>query len=62
MSGSSSQSDANTWFAVLRSARASGDRELETLARRELDGLGYRVVVRRDVAGDQKVEEVSSCK
>lgn len=48
MAGNSTQSDATTWFSVLRAARESGDRDLESMARRELDALGYRVVVRRD--------------
>ena len=40
-------SDANIWFAVLRAARAAGDRGLERLARQELEALGYRVVFQR---------------
>jgi len=39
--------DANTWFAVLRSAKAAGDRELERMAREQLEALGYRVVFQR---------------
>lgn len=35
-----------TWFAVLCAARASGDRALEELARRELDRDGYVVTVK----------------
>jgi len=37
-------SEASTWFAVLWAARESGDRDLERMARRELETLGYRVV------------------
>jgi hypothetical protein len=48
MSGTPSQSDPNTWFAVLRAAREAGDRDLQAMARRELDSMGYRVVIRRD--------------
>jgi hypothetical protein len=40
---SSQKSCADTWFQVLRSAHKSGDRALESLARRELEKLGYRV-------------------
>jgi hypothetical protein len=32
------------WLAVLRSARTSGDRLLEALARKRLSALGVRVV------------------
>ncbi len=39
--------EPNTWFAVLRAARESGDRGLEAMARRELEALGYHVTVRR---------------
>jgi hypothetical protein len=40
---SSQESSTDTWFQVLRSAHKSGDRTLESLARRELEKLGYRV-------------------
>lgn len=40
-------SDANTWFAVLQAAREASDHELERMARRELEALGYGVVCRR---------------
>lgn len=45
MSGNTTSRDAATWFAVLRAATESGDRELQSLARRELEGLGYRVAI-----------------
>jgi hypothetical protein len=38
---------ARTWFQVMRAAREAGDRELEGLARQELDRLGFRVSIRR---------------
>jgi len=39
--------DATTWFSVFRAAAKSGDRDLQAIARRELEALGYRVAVRR---------------
>lgn len=55
MKESRPQSDtAATWFVVLRASRESGDRELEALARKELEGLGYRVTIRRP-----RLQEVS---
>jgi hypothetical protein len=45
MSGTSSE--ANTWFAVLHAAVASGDRDLERLARSRLKELGCRVIFSR---------------
>ncbi len=39
--------EANTWFAVLKAARESGDRNLESTARRELEAVGYHVTIRR---------------
>ncbi len=39
--------EASTWFAVLRVARAAGDRVLERMARQQLEVLGYRVVFQR---------------
>ena len=44
---SENPSDANTWFAVLRAARTTGDRDLERMAREQLEALGYRVVFQR---------------
>ena len=44
---SENPSDANTWFAVLRAAKAAGDRDLERMAREQLEALGYRVVFQR---------------
>ena len=43
---SENPSDASTWFAVLRAAKESGDRDLERMARQELEAQGYRVVFR----------------
>jgi hypothetical protein len=39
--------DPMVWFAVLGRARQTGDRELESVARREMERLGYRVTLRR---------------
>lgn len=48
MTKTATQSDpARTWFDVLRAARAAGDRDLEAMARRELDRLGIRVTIRK---------------
>lgn len=43
------------WLAVLRSARTSGDRLLESHARQRLAGLGVRVVF-DDAAGASKAK------
>lgn len=45
---------ARTWFDVLRAARKSGDRELERMARRELEALGIRVAL---VANKKREQE-----
>jgi hypothetical protein len=42
------QPDSITWFAVLTAARAAKDRNLEAMARKELEVAGYRVTVHRD--------------
>jgi len=44
---SDNRSNANTWFAVLRAAKAAGDRDVERMAREQLETLGYRVVFQR---------------
>jgi len=49
--------EPTTWFAVLRAAREARDRDLETLARRELEALGYRVSITRQ--RERPREEVS---
>ncbi len=46
--GKSPRSTADTWFQVFRAAQKSGDRELQSLAKRELKNLGYDVMVRRN--------------
>ena len=43
---------ADTWFSVLRAATASGDRELQVMARRELERLGFDVRVRKPAPGE----------
>jgi hypothetical protein len=51
MSGIATQSDpVATWFAVMRAATRSGDRSLAAMARRELEKLGYRIIVSRPSA------------
>ena len=47
MSNSTTNDSAGTWFGVLRAARTSGDRELEAMARRELERMGIRVTIRK---------------
>ncbi len=45
--GKTHSDPARTWFDVLRAAKASGDRDLEAMARRELERLGIRVSIRQ---------------
>ena len=54
-------SNANTWFAVLRAARAAGDRDLERMARQQLETLGYRVVFQRPKPQPRAQQEAQRC-
>jgi hypothetical protein len=48
--GTTQSDPARTWFDVLRAAKASGDRQLEGMARRELEQMGIRVSIRQQPA------------
>jgi len=43
-----------TWFAVLCSARTSGDRDLERMARQNLEEVGIRVIFRKQNTNQRK--------